>query len=72
MAKKTPENYGTLEYLQELDDILHELDGVRHYLGKLERKERYTISRAMESLKYLRGKAKKHGLRVGLIEEDDQ
>lgn len=66
-----PENYGSLDYLHELDSILNELDGVRKHLGKLERKERYTISRAMESLRYLRKRAAKHGLRVGLLEEDD-
>lgn len=68
---KLPENYGTIKYLQELDLILQELDGVRSHLGRLERKERFTISRAMESLRYLRRKASKHGLRVGLLEEDD-
>lgn len=68
---QTPENYGTLEYLQELDDILGELSGVRQYLGKPDRKERYIISRAMESLRYLRRRAERHGLKVGLIKEDD-
>ena len=68
---KIPENYGTLEYLQELDEILGDLDGVRKHLGKLERKERYTISRAMESLRYLRKRAAKKGLSLGILEEDD-
>ena len=68
---KLPENYGTIEYLHELDEILNDLDGVRHHLGRLERKERFTISRAIESLRYLKRKASKHGLKVGLLEEDD-
>ena len=68
---KLPENYGTLKYLQELDEILTDLNGVRSHLGRLERKERFTISRALESLRYLRRKASRHGLRVGLLEEDD-
>lgn len=68
---KIPENYGTLRYLHELDKILGELDGVRSHLGRLERKERYTISRAMESIRDLRKKAARHGLRIGLLEEDD-
>jgi hypothetical protein len=68
---RTPENYGTLKYLHELDGILDELNGVRGYLGKLERKERYTISRAMESLRDLRRRAARHGLKVGILEEDD-
>ena len=68
---RTPENYGTLHYLQELDGILDELNGVRGHLGKFERKERYTISRAMESLRDLRRRAAKHGLKMGILEEDD-
>lgn len=68
---KIPENYGSLKYLHELDRILSDLDGVRGHLGRMERKERFTISRAMESLRDLRRKAARHGLRVGLIEEDD-
>ncbi len=68
---KIPENYGTLKYLHELDKILGDLDGVRGHLGKLERKERYTISRAMESLRDLRRKAARHGLRMGMLEEED-
>jgi hypothetical protein len=68
---KIPENYGTLKYLHELDEILNDLDGVRSHLGRLERKERFTISRAMESLRYLRRKASRHGLKVGLLEEED-
>lgn len=68
---KTPENYGTLEYLHELDRILGDLDGVRGHLGRLERKERFTISRAMESLRDLKRRAAKHGLRVGVLTEDD-
>lgn len=68
---KLPENYGTIEYLHELDEILQNLDGVRSHLGRLERKERFTISRAIESLRYLKRKASKHGLKIGLLEEDD-
>ena len=45
----TPEHYGSLQYLHELDKILTELDGIRGHLGKMERKERFTISRAMET-----------------------
>lgn len=66
-----PENYGTIEYLHELDDILQDLDGIRKHLGRMERKERYTISRAMESLRYLRKRAAKSGLRLGILEEDE-
>jgi hypothetical protein len=68
---KTPENYGTIEYLQELDEILGNLDGVRKHLGKFDRKERFTISRAMESLRDLKRRAAKHGLSLGLLSEED-
>lgn len=68
---RTPEHYGSLQYLHELDKILTELDGIRGHLGKMERKERFTISRAMESLRDLRRKAARHGLRVGLLSEED-
>lgn len=68
---RIPENYGTLDYLQELDEILGSLDGVRKNLGKLDRKERFTISRAMESLRDLKRRATKHGLSLGLLAEDD-
>jgi hypothetical protein len=68
---KIPENYGTIEYLQELDEILGNLDGVRKHLSKFDRKERFTISRAMESLRDLKRRAAKHGLNLGLLSEDD-
>ena len=71
MMAQVPENYGTLRYLHELDDILQELDGVRKHLGKFDRKERFTISRAIESLRYLRKRAAKHGLKMGMLQEDD-
>jgi hypothetical protein len=68
---KQPEHYGSIQYLHELDRILGELDGIRGHLGKVERKERFTISRAMESLRDLRRKAARHGLKIGLLSEDD-
>jgi hypothetical protein len=71
MMARIPEHYGTLQYLNELDKILSELDGIRSHMGKFERKERYTISKAMESLRDLRRKAAKHGLKIGLIAEED-
>jgi len=70
MSKK-PEHYGTLDYIEEMDDILNELDGLRKGLGRFDRKERFTITKAMESIRALRDKSKKHGLRIGLIDESD-
>jgi len=69
---KIPENYGTIDYIQELDDILQELDGIRHQLGRYDRKERFTISRAIDSIRTLKTRAKKHGLKVGILDEDDK
>lgn len=66
-----PEHYGTEQYLEEMDKILSDLDELRGCMGRDERKERYTVSRAMDSIRHLRGKAKRHGLRIGLIAEDD-
>jgi len=68
---KIPENYGTLEYLQELEEILTNLDGVRKNLGKFDRKERFTISRAMESLRDLKKRSARHGLKLGMLREED-
>ena len=68
---RTPDHYGSIRYLHELDRILNELDGIRGHLGKMERKERYTISKAMESLRDLRRKAARHGLKMGMLTEDD-
>jgi hypothetical protein len=53
-----------------MDKILRDLDELRKCMGRDERKERFTVSRAMESIRHLRGKAHRHGLRIGLIEEE--
>lgn len=68
---KRPENYGTIKYLEELQDILQELDSLRKHLGRYDRKERFTITKAMESIRALRERSKRHGLKLGLLSEDD-
>ena len=68
---RRPDNYGSLEYIEEMDKILDTLRGLRQFMGRNERKERFTISRAMESIKHLQGKARRHGVRIGLIDEAD-
>lgn len=70
MARR-PEHYGSEQYLEEMDKILGTLNDLRQCMGRDERKERYTVSRAMDSIRHLRGKAKRHGLRLGFIIEDD-
>jgi len=68
---RRPEHYGSIQYLEEMDKILRTLDELRHCMGRDERKERYTVSRAMDSIRHLRVKAKRHGVRLGLIAEED-
>ena len=68
---RLPEHYGTMDYIEELDSILNELDVLRTGLGRFERKERFTITKAMESIRALRDRSKRHGLKVGLMGEDD-
>lgn len=66
-----PKNYGTIQYIEDLENILNELDGLRKHLGRFDRKERFTITKAMESIRTLRARSKRHGLRLGLLSEDD-
>jgi hypothetical protein len=68
---RRPDHYGSIKYLEEMDKILRDLDELRHCMGRDERKERYTVSRAMDSIRHLRGKARRHGVRLGLIAEED-
>ena len=63
--------YGSEAYIIEMDRILSELDSVRRTLGRGERKERFTISKAIESIRYLQNKARKHGIKTGLLEDDE-
>lgn len=69
---KVPENFGTIDHMQELDDILHELDSIRRHLGNNDRKERFTISRAMDSIKTLKARSKRFGVKSGLLDEDNK
>ena len=68
---RTPEHFGTLDYIEEMDSILQELDGLRKSLGKYDRKERFTITKAMESIRALRERSKRHGLKLGILDEED-
>jgi hypothetical protein len=63
--------YGSEAYISEMDRILTELDTMRRTLGRSERKERFTISKAIESIRYLQSRARKHGIKTGLLEDDD-
>jgi len=69
---RRPDHYGSEQYLEEMDKILGTLNDLRLCMGRDERKERYTVSRAMDSIRHLRGKARRHGVRLGLIAEEDE
>ena len=62
---------GSRRHLQEIDRIVSELDLFRKNLGRRFRKERYTVSRCIESMRFLRNKLKREGLRAGLLSETD-
>ena len=66
-----PENYGTMDYIEEMDRILDELNVLRRGLGRFDRKERFTITKAMESIRALKERSKRYGLRLGMLSEDD-
>jgi hypothetical protein len=68
---KRPENYGTLDYIEEMDKILDELNSLRRGLGRYDRKERFTITKAMESIRALKERSRRHGLRIGMLSEED-
>jgi len=71
---RQPENYGTFDYIEEMDKILSDLDVIRRGLGRFDRKERFTITKAMESIRALRERGRRYGLKSGLldeVEEDD-
>jgi hypothetical protein len=63
--------YGSQKHVDVYSSVLNELSLIRKNLPYMqERKERDRITKCMESLKYLREKAKKSGINSGLIKED--
>tara|TARA_B100000214_G_scaffold373591_1_gene354236 strand:- start:227 stop:520 length:294 start_codon:yes stop_codon:yes gene_type:complete len=62
---------GSRRHLNELDRIVNELDFLRKGMGRKFRKERYTISRCIESIRFLKRKLEREGIRSGLISEVD-
>ena len=64
---------GSKRHINEIDKILSELDNLRRQLtSKVLRKERYTISRAIESIRNIKRKAEKIGIKKGLLDELDR
>jgi|LauGreDrversion4_1035100.scaffolds.fasta_scaffold906391_2 seryl-tRNA synthetase len=67
---RIPENFGSDEYIKELDSLLDELNTLRSQMGRMERKERFTISRAMDSIKSIKRRAERYGTRKDMLSED--
>ena len=63
--------YGSKKHIAELDHVISILDQFRRNMGRKDRKERYTISRTIDSLRHLKKKAAREGIKQGLIKEDD-
>ena len=65
-------DYGSKKHMQELDRMIRELDFLRKQLkAKKVRKERYTISRAIDSIRHIKRAARRSGIKKGLLSEDD-
>ena len=65
-------DYGSKKHMQELDRMIRELDFLRKQLKtKKVRKERYTISRAIDSIRHIKRAARRSGIKKGLLSEDD-
>ena len=65
---------GSRRYIEEIDSLISDLDFFRRsFIGnnKKRRKERYTISRAIDSLRSIRRSERKKGIKLGLLDEND-
>jgi len=64
--------YGSDKHLNELDDVLDRLDHFRKKIigsNRKLRKERYTISKAIESIRYMKRKIEKENAKKLVVEE---
>ena len=62
-------NYGSKRHIKELDRMISMLDQFRRNMGRKDRKERYTLSRSIDSLRHLKKKAVRENERKQLIGE---
>ena len=62
---------GSKHHLQEMDRLVMELDYLRKGMGRSFRKERYTVSRCIESIRFMKNKLRRQGIRSGLLSEND-
>ena len=64
--------YGCQKHINELDNILLQLDHFRKKIigsNRKLRKERYTISKAIESIRYMKRKIEKENAKKLVVEE---
>ena len=64
--------YGSKKHIDELDHVISILDQFRRNMGRKDRKERYTVSRSIDSLRHLKRKAVRANERKKLIDEFDK
>jgi hypothetical protein len=64
-----PVEYGSKKHIDELDHMITILDQFRRNMGRKDRKERYTISRTIDSLRHLKRKAARENARQNLLKE---
>ena len=64
-----PVKYGSKKHIDELDHMITMLDQFRRNMGRKDRKERYTISRTIDSLRHLKRKAARENARQNLLKE---
>ena len=69
LVSGSPVEYGSKKHIAELDHMITILDKFRRNMGRKDRKERYTISRTIDSLRHLKRKASREGTRQGLLKE---
>ena len=63
--------YGSQKHIDVYNRVISELSLIRKNLPyRQERKERDRITKCLESLKHMRNKAQKAGIKSGLIKED--
>lgn len=64
--------YGSQKHINELDNILLQLDHFRKKIigsNRSLRKERYTISKAMESIRHIKKKVERENAKKLVVEE---
>jgi len=61
--------FGSKKHIGEIDQVITMLDQFRRNMGRKDRKERYTISRSIDSLRHLKRKAEREAAKKALLSE---